>query len=138
MVERIPKPLAHNIDETCPVAHEIMWNDPASREEINEQRKLMRVHEDGNFFENFKRGTGYLYTGEAVEDFLNANALTNVIRGHEMIMSGYKFHYDGKCVTIFSCSGYVGENNTSAAVFIDNEKMKIVQINTPEMVVKEN
>ncbi|MFW5945565.1 MAG: metallophosphoesterase [Candidatus Natronoplasma sp.] len=75
---------------------EMFWNDPS--EDIWE------------FAPNRKRGGFELYGEGAVEDFLEENGLSMVIRAHEVHRSGYKYYFDKKLLSIFSVSNYRGGN----------------------------
>ncbi len=50
------------------------------------------IHKSRGFTENVKRGTAYTTlntTQESVDRFLEANELSFVIRGHEVVLNGY-------------------------------------------------
>lgn len=80
------------------------------------------------FLSNAKRGTAFYYSEAAVDTFLEANGLTHIIRGHEVVQEGYKFHMNGKVITIFSCANYCGGNNQAATLYVDGEKIQVVRI----------
>ncbi|KAI1280307.1 Serine/threonine-protein phosphatase PP1 isozyme 3 [Halotydeus destructor] len=126
---KIPTPLARPEQES-PSAWQIMWNDPMNKDEFDKLNTFQRNESIRGFVPNDKRGTGFYYTEEAVDNFLQINGLSHIIRGHEVITPGYKFQMNGKVITIFSCSGYCGLSNQSAAVFVDNETMRIVRLDT--------
>ena len=56
------------------------------------------------FIFNAKRGTAYYFNDVGAEQFLTENGLTHIIRAHEVPRYGFIFHFDFKCVTIFSVS----------------------------------
>lgn len=111
-----------------------MWNEPNSKEELNEKEESASLRSDQNlpkgFILNNKCGTGYYFNNYAADKFLRKNGLTHIIRSKEMVPNGYKLEFNGKCITIFSCSHYCQANNTAACVFIDNERIRIVRLNT--------
>lgn len=68
---------------------------------------------------NSVRGTAYYFTEKALQAFLKANELSHVIRSHEFVLEGYRFHHSGQLITVFSSGKYSGYPNRSAAVFAD-------------------
>lgn len=43
---------------------------------------------------------------------------------------GYKFHMGGKVITVFSCANYCGGSNESAAIYVDQDKLRVIRIET--------
>lgn len=130
----IPIPLP-NPSAQSKVAWEVLWNDPVSTGEYNEFTNLFKNPDSfpdypKGFLPNIKRGTGYYYSQEAVETFLNQNSLSFIIRAHEVIPPGYQFHMNGKLVSIFSCSNYCGAVNESAVAYIEDCKIRIIKLET--------
>ncbi len=100
----LPKNDSEPVHQT---AFEILWNDP---------------DENIDYFEpNPWRGEGvYLYGRKAVEDFLSNNNLKSLIRAHQPYPGGFKEHFGGKTVTVFSCRFYPIER--PAALMISGDK----------------
>ena len=44
----------------------------------------------GGFVSNFRRGTGHMFSPGALDDFLARNALSHVIRAHEVKEAGFQ------------------------------------------------
>lgn len=84
------------------------------------------------FVANIKRGTAYLFSDQAINNFLKLNNLTHVIRAHEVIPTGFAFHGDGRVITIFSSSKYCGLNNQAACALVDQNKIRILRLDTGE------
>ena len=82
------------------------------------------------FLPNTKRGTAFYFSDEALTKFLSTNQLSHVIRAHEVIPNGYAFHMGGKCITIFSSSRYCGGLNEAAVILVNDEKIRVVKIDT--------
>ncbi|XP_027202009.2 uncharacterized protein LOC113795966 [Dermatophagoides pteronyssinus] len=112
-------------------AWEMMWNDPINYEELlllpENQRKFINNNEKG-FCRNFKRGTGYLFSENAVKNFLRKNAIDFIIRAHEVFTDGFNFNSQGKVITIFSSSGYSIPSNKASILLISNNKIRIIRI----------
>ncbi|KAI1285043.1 Serine/threonine-protein phosphatase PP1 [Halotydeus destructor] len=128
----IPCPLQEPQLE-APSAWEMLWNDPMNRVDFEKLDSMInRPTANQGFIVNNKRGTAYYYTEEAVERFLAINGYTHIIRGHELVKKGYKFHMNSKVITIFSTSNYSGQDNTAAVILVDNEKITIISVDTSD------
>lgn len=130
----IPMPLS-TIQSQSQLAWEVLWNDPASRSEYKEQLELFANDDNPNkppegFLVNLKRGTAFAFGEEAVDNFLNQNDLSMVLRAHEAVAAGFEFHFDGKLITVFSCSNYCGTSNEAAVVYIESSKVRVIKIET--------
>ncbi|KAF7489336.1 Serine/threonine-protein phosphatase rdgC [Sarcoptes scabiei] len=66
----------------------------------NSQEEKIR---DG-YLPNTKRGTAFYFNDRAIENFFQENHLSYVVRAHEVPKLGFMFHFENKCITIFSCS----------------------------------
>ena len=52
-----------------------------------------RIHildASGGFVSNFRRGTGHMFSPDALDDFLSRNGLSHVIRAHEVKEAGFQ------------------------------------------------
>lgn len=130
-LNQIPTPL-YNPELDSNEAWEILWNDPMNIHEFKDLIAFNKLQPDqtGGFMPNTKRGTAYFYSDQAVNAFFQANRLSYVIRGHEVVMPGYAFHMKGRVITIFSSSSYCNLKNESACLFVDQEKLRIISIET--------
>jgi len=52
------------------------------------------------------KGAGYTFGQDITEQFLHANGLSVVARGHQLVMEGYNWTHDRNLVTIFSAPNY--------------------------------
>lgn len=84
-------------------AYDLLWSDP---------------YEDAIIFERNPRGFGHLFGKKHLIDFELKNALSLVVRGHEVATNGIYYGYDGKLVTVFSSSDYCHLNNDSGVLKI--------------------
>lgn len=80
------------------------------------------------FARNIKRGTAYLYSEFAVNNFLQRNSLDFVLRAHEVFIEGFNFYSRGKVLTVFSTSKYVNLENVAAVLFVKGGKIRVMQI----------
>lgn len=91
-----------------------------------------QIINDG-FIANIKRGTAYLFSDQAINNFLKLNRLSHVIRAHEVIPTGFAFHGDGRVLTIFSSSKYCGLNNQAACALVGQRRIRILRLDTGEV-----
>lgn len=52
------------------------------------------------------RGAGFTFGSRVVEEFNHINDLAMVARAHQLIMEGYKFHFNKQLVTVWSAPNY--------------------------------
>ena len=124
--------ISQQVQGESPPAWEIMWNDPMNPNEFADLVEFMKFKGENvhGFLSNSKRGTAFYFTEEAVNHFLNVNGLNTVIRGHEVMPLGYKFHMGGKVITVFSCSNYCGGTNEASSIYVDQDRIRIIRIDT--------
>ena len=48
------------------------------------------IDSSGGFVSNFRRGTGHMFSPDALDDFLARNGLSHVIRAHEVKEAGFQ------------------------------------------------
>jgi len=84
------------------------------------------------FLYNKKRGTAFVFNETAVDQFFQKNKLSHMIRAHEMKPLGLHFMFDGKVITVFSCSYYTGSTNIAAIIYVENGIISPVQVLTME------
>jgi protein phosphatase len=84
-----------------PMVADITWSDP-------------NLENDG--FTRSSRGTGSVFGNKEIVDFMNANQLVTLIRAHEWVVTGTRWDFDRKLVTVFSASNYCGTSSNQAAV----------------------
>ncbi|CAF1349139.1 unnamed protein product [Didymodactylos carnosus] len=85
-VASIPCPLRDPETES-PIAWELLWNDPLSKE-LNMEAKELDMNK--GFVYNVRRGTGFFFSAKALNDFLHDNSLSYVVRAHEVQQNGFK------------------------------------------------
>eukprot|EP00002_Diphylleia_rotans_P008651 TRINITY_DN1867_c0_g1_i10.p1 TRINITY_DN1867_c0_g1~~TRINITY_DN1867_c0_g1_i10.p1 ORF type:complete len:814 (+),score=130.57 TRINITY_DN1867_c0_g1_i10:1842-4283(+) len=92
------------VDSThrCTILDELLWSDPVSSSGIRPN----------------SRGAGLQFGPDATERFLACLGFTTLIRSHEVKDNGYEVTHNGRCITIFSASNYVGRYGNKGAVAI--------------------
>lgn len=113
-------------------AWEILWSDPCHMQQFWEAVEVCENSDScyEGYIRNNKRGTAYLFNEVGAGNFLKRNGLSHIIRAHEVPRNIFQFHFGDKCITIFSCSHYCGNDNECATILVDNERMRIIELDT--------
>ncbi|KAH0795010.1 Ser/Thr protein phosphatase [Histomonas meleagridis] len=74
-------------------------------------------------FEVSSRGSGYTFGCKALKSFLSSSKIEMLVRGHECVFNGCKYHFDGRLVTVFSASNYCGMVGNEAGVLVIHSPM---------------
>jgi diadenosine tetraphosphatase ApaH/serine/threonine PP2A family protein phosphatase len=78
-----------------------MWSDP---------------EEDIDSWKQNPRGAGWLFGRRAVDEFNEVNEVKIIVRAHQLVKEGYKFHFGCKLVTVWSAPNYCYRMNNEAAI----------------------
>ena len=81
-------------------------------------------------FDENPRGSGFLFSMDAVVIFLNENSLKRLIRAHQCVSEGFFLHFDDKCITVFSASSYYTFLGNQSAILQLFQKDDRIQITT--------
>lgn len=107
---------------------DLLWSDPLDDYDDSNETNL--------FIENTQRGCSYMYTFDAITQFLERNDLLCVIRAHEAQDHGYRMYKNSSkfnfptLITIFSAPNYLDTYNNKAAILkFENNTMNIRQFN---------
>lgn len=92
-----------------------LWNDPSKRSGLTASTRGSTVKEFGP---------------DIVDGFLKTNNLKRIVRGHTAIEKGYKWWFDGKLLSLFSCPDYVGLGNVGAFALLENGELKLFVFGT--------
>lgn len=66
------------------------------------------------------RGQGYVFGTEAVDEFLQMNNITMIVRAHQCVDKGIEFFGPGQTfLTVFSAPHYANGTNTGAILRLD-------------------
>jgi len=101
------------IDRKVEVPHEgpmcdLLWSDP----------------EDVQGWAVSPRGAGYLFGGDVVQQFNAINSLEIICRAHQLVMEGYKSHFDDTAYTVWSAPNYCYRCGNVAAIMRVDEGMR--------------
>eukprot|EP01100_Stratorugosa_tubuloviscum_P012757 TRINITY_DN615_c0_g2_i1.p1 TRINITY_DN615_c0_g2~~TRINITY_DN615_c0_g2_i1.p1 ORF type:complete len:714 (-),score=361.37 TRINITY_DN615_c0_g2_i1:123-2264(-) len=108
---------------------DLMWADPADERATAgyPQAKLEQWRQQ-TFFNNKARGISYHFFYKAAIEFLQANNLSMIVRGHEVQRYGFEEHKFKLnklelplVITIFSAPNYCGMYENQAAVMVLND-----------------
>jgi protein phosphatase len=93
------------------IISDLIWSDPKE----NIEKFTMNDRKIGHFFSKV-----------AVFEFLDRNGLSMMIRAHSYNPRGYKWNFgeDGRCLTVFSSSDYMGKNNLAGIAVVTGEAVK--------------
>lgn len=69
-------------------------------------------------YEPSRRGSGFYFGQEAVDDFLLKTKMKKIIRAHECMPEGIDYMFDNRVITVFSASNYCGTVNNRSAVIV--------------------
>lgn len=113
-IDKIPCPTAVRVTTTDArskqikqLSSDLLWSDPAQ----HEQEKRL----DGSGFGEGERGPGAIcYGDKAIQNFLDANGMSYIVRAHEPTQKGINISKSGRVITIFSTSR-VGERGRGEA-----------------------
>jgi len=88
-----------------------LWNDPSKRPGLTTSTRGSTVKEFGP---------------DIVDGFLKTNNLKKIVRGHSVLENGYKWWFDGKLLSLFSCPNYVGLGNAGAFALFEKGELKLI------------
>lgn len=91
---------------------DLLWSDPSPESE--------HVYCDN------PRGRGKLFNINAAMSFLRNNNLQRIIRAHECVKNGIEFHFNNKCITVFSASSYDHDLGNKSGVIQLFEKDDVI------------
>jgi len=96
-----------------------LWNDPSTLPGLTSSTRGSTVKEFGP---------------DIVDGFLKINNLKRIVRGHTALETGYKWWFDGKLLSLFSCPDYVGFRNDAAFAVFEKDELNIFVFGTSEAI----
>nr|WP_304364480.1 metallophosphoesterase [Methanosarcina sp. KYL-1] len=87
-----------------------LWNDPSEKPGMSTSTRGDTVKEFGP---------------DVVDGFLEANGLKRIVRAHTALGNGYRWWFEGKLLSLFSCPDYVGLGNAGAFALFEKEELKL-------------
>ncbi|EAY11806.1 Ser/Thr protein phosphatase, putative [Trichomonas vaginalis G3] len=120
-IEKIIRPIKTCEDE---LIADLMWSDPTTETKT---------------FARSTRGLGISYGYNLVEDYLNKNKLTSVLRGHQCVQNGVQKAIDGLVYTVFSCSNYADAMDNRCGLLFLNQllEMKFFSLPPRQQLIRE-
>ena len=85
-------------DDIENVIGDLTWSDPGNNRQ----------------FQLSPRGNGLRFGSDVTKAFVRRNNLKFICRAHQCVMGGYQWTHEGRLVTLFSASHYVGGKNMAA------------------------
>lgn len=100
------------IDRKQEVPHDgpmcdLLWSDP----------------EETNGWGMSPRGAGFLFGSDVVQQFNDANHLQMICRAHQLVMEGYKWHFNESVLTVWSAPNYCYRCGNVAAILELDENL---------------
>eukprot|EP00755_Sulcionema_specki_P024999 Sspe_Gene.15499::Locus_5395_Transcript_2_2_Confidence_0.750_Length_1877::g.15499::m.15499 len=96
---------------------DLVWSDPAGPHD---------GLDNFGFGEN-RRGPGLKTFGSrAVDEFLNNHGFSHIFRAHQEKSNGLRISDNGRVVTIFSTSDYVGHQNGAGVVYVGDGTIRMI------------
>lgn len=113
---------------------DLMWSDPSNN---FDNEPYGTSHKVKDFSENYERGCSYMYSYNAVCQFLERNNLLSVLRAHQAQDKGYRMYKKTptqqfpSVISLFSAPNYCGTYGNKAAVLkYDVSTMNIRQFSS--------
>ena len=69
------------------------------------------------------RGAGYTFGAQVVKKFLEVNAMSHILRAHQLCQEGYQVLYDDRLSTVWSAPNYCYRCGNQAAIMEIDEKL---------------
>ena len=105
------------IDRKQEVPHDgpmcdLLWSDP----------------EDTHGWGVSPRGAGYLFGSDVVSQFNGANNIEMICRAHQLVMEGYKWHFNEAVLTVWSAPNYCYRYNQQKSSDVHFESSLVIKL----------
>jgi serine/threonine-protein phosphatase 2A catalytic subunit len=71
------------------------------------------------------RGCGWIWGPDATDNFIRINKLKMVCRAHQLVIPGYQYCHDDKCITVFSAPNYCYRCGNEASIMEIDEALNL-------------
>jgi len=88
---------------------DLMWSDP--EDDIEDWKPSSRM-------------AGWLFGRKVVEEFEHLNEVKLIVRAHQLVQEGYKWHFNKHLVTVWSAPNYCYKMNNEAAILKINSSFE--------------
>lgn len=75
------------------------------------------------------RGSGFLFGEDIAKQFLMFNNLEMIVRSHQLAIEGYKWDFEGLCLTVWSAPNYMNKCSNPASVLLIEKDTPITSRN---------
>eukprot|EP00042_Codosiga_hollandica_P025358 m.112749 g.112749 ORF g.112749 m.112749 type:complete len:122 (-) comp51844_c0_seq15:213-578(-) len=80
-------------------------------------REILRhLHAEVDKWGVSPRGAGFLFGAKVAEEFNRDNGIRTTCRAHQLVMEGYKWHFEDKVLTVWSAPNYCYRCGNIAAI----------------------
>jgi len=125
-IESLKRPIempAEVVTQGQQIAVDLIWSEPTDSE--SETGIVQNTERDPTGKRNIVK-----FGPDRIDKFLKANYHYIILRSHDIVKSGYSKFADGQCITINSCTDYVGTYNNDAGFFVVQKKFEM----TPKII----
>jgi len=91
------------------IINDVLWSDPFYKTGVSPN----------------PRGNGCLFGEDVLKQFLMFNNVEMLIRSHQLAIEGFKWDFDGCCLTVWSAPNYMGKCSNPASVLFIEENLPI-------------
>jgi len=90
---------------------DLLWSDPSD-------------FETGESWVVSPRGAGWVFGGQVVKEFNHLNGIDLIARAHQLVNSGYQYHFGGSLVTVWSAPNYCYRCGNVASILSFDDKLE--------------
>lgn len=107
------------------MAMDLMWGDPCPSNPCSGIDQESPLLDHRGFGPGQRGGAAIMFGQRAVDDFLDRNNVTLMIRAHQATSAGISVTKNGRVITVFSTSSdhALGENSTCAYILVEDHRV---------------
>jgi diadenosine tetraphosphatase ApaH/serine/threonine PP2A family protein phosphatase len=125
-IEALKRPIEIPAEVSTPeqqLVVDLLWSEPTGSD--TEMGIVKNTERDPSGKRNLVK-----FGPDRVEKFLKSNMHYIILRAHDIVSGGYSKFADGQCITINSCTNYIGKYNNDAGFFVVQKKFEL----TPKII----